>query len=302
MYQYFHLGKMRTLSAEKTLLNVIEVVMAKIEMDALLFIDTNILLDFYRERKSDVSMKFLEQIEACKDRLILGAQLEMEYKKNRQIVILESLGKFGVPDWGKLTAPALVSELQAAEMIKKHQKELIKQQKIITTKIQNILEKPSTHDEVYKVLQRVFKHPSAFNLNRESKRRFSIRRLARKRYFLGYPPRKKNDTSFGDAINWEWLVQCSIDSGKDIVIVTRDSDYGVTYKNEAYLNDWLAQEFKQRVSQKRKIKLTTSLSAGLKIVHAKVTKEMEDAERLLIEEQVKHLERIRKLDYCDDDI
>lgn len=113
---------------------------AKDEMDALLFIDTNILLDFYRDRKSDISIKFLEQIEACKDRLILGSQIEMEYKKNRQHVILESLGKFGSPDWGKLSAPALVSETQAAAMIKKHQIELIKQQRILTAKIQNILE------------------------------------------------------------------------------------------------------------------------------------------------------------------
>lgn len=254
----------------------------KEEMDALLFIDTNILLDFYRDRKSDISMKFLEQIEACKDRLILGSQVEMEYKKNRQHVILESLGRFGTPDWGKLSAPALVSETQAAGMIDKHRKELVKQQKILTEKIQGILEKPGTQDEVYKVLQRVFKHNSPYNLNRADKRRFAIRRLARKRFSLGYPPRKKNDTSYGDAINWEWLVQCSIDSGKDIVIVTRDSDYGVIYKDSSYLNDWLSQEFKQRVSQKRKLKLTASLSEGLKIVHAKVTKEMEEAEKVLL--------------------
>lgn len=252
------------------------------DMDALLFIDTNILLDFYRDRKSDISMKFLEQIEACKDRLILGSQVEMEYKKNRQHVILESLGKFGTPDWGKLTAPALVSETQAAGMIAKHQKEMEKQQKLLTTKIQNILEKPGTQDEVYKVLQRVFKHNSPYNLDREDKRRFAIRRLARKRFFLGYPPRKKNDTSYGDAINWEWIIQCSIDSGKDIVIVTRDSDFGLIYKKQAYLNDWLHQEFKQRVSRKRKIKLTASLSEGLKIVHAKITKEMEEEESRVI--------------------
>lgn len=256
----------------------------KEEMDALLFIDTNILLDFYRDRKSDISMQFLTQIEACKDRLILGSQVEMEYKKNRQHVILESLGKFGAPDWAKLSVPALVSETQAAGMIEKHRKELIKQQKIVTEKIRSILETPATQDEVYKVLQRIFKHSGPYNLNREDKRRFSIRRLARKRFFLGYPPRKKNDTSYGDAINWEWLIQCSIDSGKDIVIVTRDSDYGVVYKDKSYINDWLYQEFKQRVSQKRKIKLTASLSEGLKIVHAKVTKEMEDAEQLMLSE------------------
>jgi PIN domain len=270
--------------------------MKKYEMDALLFIDTNILLDFYRDRKSDISMKFLEQIEACKDRLILGSQVEMEYKKNRQHVILESLGKFGMSDWGKLSAPALLSETQASGMIEKHRKELVKQQKIVIEKIQNILECPATQDEVYKVLQRVFKHRSPYNLNREDKRRFAIRRLARKRFFLGYPPRKKNDISYGDAINWEWLVQCSIDSGKDIVIVTRDSDYGVVYKNKSYLNDWLAQEFKQRVSQKRKLKLTASLSEGLKIVHAKVTKEMEEAEQQMLSEL---LSKLKILDYIE---
>lgn len=257
----------------------------KKEMDALLFIDTNILLDFYRERKSDVSMRFLEQIEACKDRLIMGSQLEMEYKKNRQAVILESLGRFGTPDWNKLSAPALVSETQPAQMINKHRKELTKQQKLVSAKIQAILANPGVHDEVYKVLQRVFKHQSPYNLNREDKRRFAIRRLARKRFLLGYPPRKKNDTSYGDAINWEWIVQCSLDSRKDIVIVSRDSDYGAAYSNSSYLNDWLCQEFKQRVSQKRKIKLTPSLSEGLKIVHAKVTKEMEREEQRLMDEK-----------------
>jgi hypothetical protein len=268
------------------------------DMDALLFIDTNIFLDFYRDRKSDISMKFLEQIEACKDRLIFGSQVEMEYKKNRLHVILESLGKCGSRDWGKLSVPALVAETQAAEMIKKRQQEVIKQQKTLTQKIQNILEKPGTQDEVYKVLQRVFKHKSPYNLDREDKRRFAIRRLARKRFFLGYPPRKKNETSYGDAINWEWVVQCAKDSGKDIVIVTRDSDYGVTYKNTAYLNDWLAQEFKQRISQKRKIKLTASLSEGLKIVHAKITKAMEEEEKRIIEELL--LGRLSKSDDEDD--
>ncbi len=67
---------------------------AKPALDTLLFVDTNILLDFYRIRKSDVSTKYLEQLEACKDRLIIGSQVEMEYKKHRQGVIVESLKNF----------------------------------------------------------------------------------------------------------------------------------------------------------------------------------------------------------------
>lgn len=254
------------------------------EMDALLFVDTNILLDFYRIRKSDVSMKYLEQLEACKDRLIVGSQVEMEYKKNRQKVIVEALNQFSKPDWGKLSTPALVSNIQSSKTIEKKRKEIDSQYKKVNEKIQKILSNPIQNDPVYQSLQRIFKKNTPYNLNREAKVRFKIRNLARKRFILGYPPRKDNDTSIGDAINWEWLVKCSCDSGKDIVIVTRDSDYGVIYKDSSYLNDWLKQEFKQRVSQKRKIVLTNKLSVGLKIVHAAVTKEMEEAEDQLLED------------------
>jgi PIN domain len=255
------------------------------EMDALLFVDTNILLDFYRIRKSDISMKYLEQLEACKERLIIGSQIEMEYKKNRQKVIIESLTQFSAPDWGKLSTPALVTGLQASKMIEKKRKEITEQSKIVNTKIQKILTNPSQNDPVFQSLQRLFKSNSSHNLNRESKKRFTIRRLARKRFCLGYPPRKSNDTSIGDVVNWEWIVQCAIDSRKNIVIVTRDSDYGVIYNDQSYLNDWLKQEFQQRVGQRRKIVLTHKLSFGLKIVHAAVTEEMEKAEQQLIESQ-----------------
>ena len=148
-------------------------------MDALLFIDTNILLDFYRIRKSDISLKYLNQIETCKDRLIIGAQVEMEYKKNRQAVIVESLNQFAKPDWGKLTTPALLSGFQASKMIAAKKKEIDTQYKKINDKIVQILSNPSNNDQVFKSLQRVFKHPSPYNLNREAKIRFKIRNLAR---------------------------------------------------------------------------------------------------------------------------
>lgn len=247
-------------------------------LDTLLFVDTNVLLDFYRIRKTDISTKYLEQLEVCKDRLIIGSQVEMEYKRNRQRVIVESLNNFTSPDWGKLTAPALVADLQATKMVEKKKKELIAQQNKVNEKIQSVLSDPTHHDPVYKTLQRLFKHESPFNLSRDKKERFAIRNLARKRFILGYPPRKQGDTSIGDAVNWEWIVRCSTDSGKHVVIVTRDTDYGAIHDGKSYLNDWLKQEFAERVSKKRKIILTDKLSAGLKIVHASVTKEMEEEE------------------------
>jgi len=253
-------------------------------LDALLFVDTNVLLDFYRIRKSDVSLKYIEQLEACRDRLILGSQVEMEYKKNRQRVIVESLNNFGTPDWAKLTAPALVADLQAMKMVERKKAEISAQKNKVTEKIQKILSDPIHHDPVYQSLQRLFKHASACNLSRDNKERFAVRRLARKRFILGYPPRKQGDTSIGDAVNWEWIVECSRKTGKHVVIVTRDTDYGAIYGGKSYLNDWLKQEFSERVSKKRKVILTEKLSQGLKLVHAAVTKEMETEENLLLAE------------------
>jgi hypothetical protein len=258
--------------------------LAKDILDTLLFVDTNVLLDFYRIRKTDISLKYLEQLEACQDRLIIGSQVEMEYKKNRQRAIVESLTNFAAPDWSKLTGPALVANLQAMKMIEKNKKEIVTQKNKVNEKIQKILSDPIHHDPVYQCLQRIFKHESNFNLSRARKERFTIRKLARKRFVLGYPPRKQGDTSIGDAVNWEWIVQCSINSGKHIIIVTRDTDYGAIYDGNSYLNDWLKQEFTERVSKKRKIILTDKLSQGLKIVHAAVTKEMEEEEERLLAE------------------
>lgn len=255
-------------------------------LDALLFVDTNVLLDFYRIRNSDISLDYLKQLEACKDRLIITSQVEMEYKKNRQEAIIESLNRFSSPDWNKLSGPAIVADLQAMKMIRKQKEEITKQQKKVNEKIYKILESPIYNDRVYQCLQRLFKNESNFNLSREKKTRFRIRNLAKKRFVLGYPPRKKNDTSIGDSVNWEWIVQCAIDSGKHIIIVTRDKDYGMIYKGNSFLNDWLRQEFSERVSRNRKIILTEKLAMALKLVHAAVTKEMEDEEDRIIAEHI----------------
>lgn len=254
------------------------------ELDALIFIDTNIYLDFYRIRKSDVSMSYLDLIDKHKDRLIIGDQIEMEFKKNRQKVILDSLNKFKNPDWSNLSVPALVSDLQASKQINKKKKEIITQQKKINEKIEKILKNPSGNDPVYQTLQKLFKYNSPYNLDRNKSERYEVRELSRKRFELGYPPRKKDDNSIGDAVNWEWIIKCANSSGLDVILVTRDSDYGAVLKNDSFLNDWLSQEFKERVGVKRKIILTERLSVAFKAIRLNVSKEMIDAEDVVIKE------------------
>lgn len=254
------------------------------DLDALVFIDTNIFLDFYRIRKGDVSVSYLKLIDDHRDRIITGSQIAMEYKKNRQRVILESIRGMKNPDWNALGTPALLQGAQAAKMIDKKRKEVGEQQRKLKDKINKVLQSPTYNDPVYQCLQRLFKASSPYNLDRTNKQRFAIRNLARKRWILGYPPRKKEDNSIGDAVNWEWAVRCAEMSGKDIIIVTRDSDYGVFYEGTAILNDWLAQEFKERISRQRGIYLTDRLSAAFRALSFPVSEEMvEEEERILAE-------------------
>lgn len=184
-------------------------------MDALIFVDTNILLDFYRVRSGGVGLELLDLIEQHKNILITGSQVEMEYKKNRQRVILEALTAQKTPDWSGLTSPAFLANAKPALAIAKSKKTITIQQAKLKKRIASILEKPNTNDPVFKSLQRVFKNVGDYNLTRDKKIRFSVRTRARKRFILGYPPRKQNDTSIGDAVNWEWIVHCAEVSGSE---------------------------------------------------------------------------------------
>lgn len=253
-------------------------------MDALIFIDTNIMLDFYRIRAGGAGLSVLKHIDDNKQKIITGNQVEMEFKKNRQRVILESISRVKTPEWSGLTPPAFLAQAQPVKAIEKNKKELSKQQNTLKRRMEAILADPVRNDPVFQTLQRLFKNDSPYNLDRRKTIRFRIRRLAWRRFVLGYPPRKKEDTSMGDAVNWEWVVHCAAEYGKNVIIVSRDSDYGVLHQNESLLNDALAQEFRERISHKRKILLTDKLTHAFKEASIAVTKNEEKEERELLEE------------------
>ena len=158
-------------------------------MSSLVFIDTNILLDFYRYPRGSAILSVLEHIENNHDKIITSTQIEMEYKKNRQKVILNSMVEMKGPKWDSYKLPVILSATQAAQSIESDRKDIEKQSKILRRKIESVLKKPSNNDDVFKTLQRLFKSDSDLNLKRPDPKRFTIRNLARKRFVLGYPPR-----------------------------------------------------------------------------------------------------------------
>ncbi|HEX6726770.1 MAG TPA: hypothetical protein VF078_05410, partial [Nitrospira sp.] len=88
-----------------------------------------------------------------------------------------------------------MADAKPARAIAKGKKTIIAQQDKLKKRIASILGKPNANDPVFKCLSHVFNNSGEHNLSRKKKVRHTIRNLARKRFVLGYPPRKPNDTS-----------------------------------------------------------------------------------------------------------
>ncbi len=254
--------------------------MAKREKDFLIFIDTNIYLDFYRSQ-NNIELSLLYELLKIKDMIITTDQVKMEFKKNRQRVIMKSLSEIPTPN--NISFPAFASKIKGVKKTNRINKELKARVGKFKDYLTKVMLEPKRYDKVYQACQEIFEHRSNLNLKRPDKKRYEIRHLAKKRFILGYPPRKNEDITIGDAINWEWIIACCNRERKDVVIISRDSDYGINFDNKNFLNDWLNEEFKSRISPRRKAILTNKLSEGLKKLSIPVSKEAENAETDLSE-------------------
>ncbi len=203
-------------------------------------------------------------------------QVEMEFKKHRQGAILDGLKALKSPE--SIQRPGLFSDAATSKALQKDLKNAEKRVNKMKERLRRALDKPTIHDPVYKICQRCFHKEDALTLQRESKEKILIRKRALRRFLHGCPPRKATDTSMGDAVNWEWIISCAAQNDGQIHIVSRDSDYGAVFENRAYLNDHLLQEFKERVSRKRKIYLHSKLSDALKNFAIAITPEEEKEE------------------------
>lgn len=245
----------------------------------LLFVDSNIWLDFYRAR-SDAGKNLLKHLETIKGYIIVSHQVEMEFKKNRQDAIMEAINSLKeIPNHQR---PAIFSNAKEVSVIGKNIKAANARIVKLRNKLSLLFSSPSQTDEVYKICQRIFHKEDELTLTRDDKKRRVILHKAHKRYLLGCPPKKNSDTSIGDAFNWEWIVDCASRKNKNVVIVSRDGDYGRIVNDKCYINDHLLEEFKERVNIQKKISLANSLSATLKQFQIKVTPSEEKEEEIMI--------------------
>lgn len=241
----------------------------------LLFIDTNIWLDFYRSR-NEAGLALLHHAEVVARKIIVSFQVEAEFKKNRQTAILESMQELKAP--APIPRPGILSDARSAAMLNKTLREAEQRVKELKSRLARALDNPTIHDPVYQACQRIFHKSDSLVLTRDNKLRYLIRRKAMRRFLHGCPPRKKGDTSLGDAFNWEWMIHCARENAAELVIVSRDGDYGILFDGKAYINDHLKQEFSERVGKRRKLLLYTKLTDALKHFEVPITQREADAE------------------------
>lgn len=244
-----------------------------IDSKYLLFIDTNIFLDFYRSRK-DTRLKLLNKLLPLNSQIVTTYQLEMEFFKNRQNVFTETLKYLKVPD-APVAPPAFLHESPTVESIRRYMATVRKKHNIFTKRIQAYLKNPKK-DPVCKVVLQLCDKKSKFHLCKDMNHGKRIWRLAWTRFVGGYPPRKNNDTSIGDSVNWEWILCCAKEAKKSVVIVSNDQDYGLP--DSQILNDWLFREFRERCGRKKSVFLTNSLIKAFELMSVHTTKEEKETE------------------------
>lgn len=249
------------------------------------FVDTNIYLDFYRSN-NETNLGLLDKLRTVKDRIICTYQVEAEYFSNRQAAIIESVNK--LQQQIDTSIPAAVSDKSISASLKKIKQQADKKKTTLRKRVSQVLEDPKKNDKVYSVLEEIFSNASAHVLTRDMEIKHRIKRLAWRRFILGYPPRKGADTSIGDAINWEWIVHCGQSNPGKIIVVSRDKDFGVSYDGKHHLNSQLLREYRDRVGRKQ-IVLTPKLSDALKELEVPVTRKEKEAEEQAIESSVREV-------------
>ncbi len=247
----------------------------------LLFIDTNIWLNFYRGRGADLSLKLLDHVQKISSKLVITYQVQMEFKKNRQGAILD-----GISELRAVSVPprfGIFSDNEATAGIAESAKQVKKHISALKSNLAKALKEPEKHDPVYIACELLFSKSDNVSLLRSNPVRRTVRERAQKRFLHGYPPRKKGDTSFGDALNWEWMVECAKAQDADLVIVSQDSDYGSSLEDVCYPNDHLRQEFTERVGKKRSVSLHHYLTDALALFAVNISPEESQAERLTLD-------------------
>ncbi len=200
----------------------------------LLFIDSNIFLNFYDFHDEDLTQlaKLVDFIKSGEIKLFLTSQVCDEVKRNREVRLKVAYGEFAKSK-PTLTMPPFCKHYDEYTDIKRAQNILDKLKAQLSKKLWNDIQKHTLKAD--KVIQ---------DLISESKIIESDAYLPQsiKRHRLGRPPGKK-DRSYGDEINWEALL-AEVEGEGEFILLSKDGDYSHPI-DENLAKDYLVEEWKK---------------------------------------------------------
>lgn len=198
------------------------------------FIDTNILLEFYgysKERLDDLK-KLFSFANNQKLTIWLTEQVRDEFERNRAKTIELTLSQY---DGGKTEfnpSQFIKDSVEYGGLSDAHKQYLRLRQEVG----KKAREKAKTRElDADKLIEELFK--------RDTKQRTEeILRRARDRKSVGNPPGKS--TTVGDEVNWETLLEC-IPDNEDLHILSMDGDYECAL-NPGEVSSFLQKEWRER--------------------------------------------------------
>lgn len=199
-----------------------------------LYIDTNVYLTFYHFSNEDLEelKKLIALINTDNIKLYLPEQTRNEFDRNREVKIADSLDKLRGTKLGN-QFPMICHSYDEYEIMKKAIKQFETNKSKLLEKLQHDAESETLlADEVLNQLfsKAIFIETSSEILNK-----------AIIRYDIGNPPGK--DKSYGDAINWESLLENADE--EDIYFISDDKDY-YSKLNDKKFNEYLLKEWKDK--------------------------------------------------------
>ncbi|MDU3820691.1 MAG: PIN domain-containing protein [Cutibacterium granulosum] len=226
------------------------------------FIDTNTYLSFFRLSNNDLNeiKKLLHGVKSKELTVWLTSQVLDEFDRNREGVIFDALQKFrdeqvpksypklmhGYSEYGKLKKMAADFRALRENILRVAEKDARKRN----------LEADRLMEEVFKSAERIDCGDKILN-------------SARERMDRGNPPGKNG--SYGDAINWEALLE-KVPKEDDLIIISGDSDF-TTRLNPDKISRFLIGEWE--VSHKGNLTLYKTLSEFFRVHYPDIKLQIE---------------------------
>jgi hypothetical protein len=134
-------------------------------VNPLIFVDANIFLDFYRAPAGNIGLTLLQRINDHHDAIVTGDQVEMEFKKNRQAVILDAYNQV-IVSGAKFSLPTFLIGTPEEKRLKSLKDEMEKHAFDIKESVKSVLRDPVTSDPVYRIAESLFRADTTLSLSR----------------------------------------------------------------------------------------------------------------------------------------